>query len=170
MECCRGRFSTYCNFATKDLLITVLKSKEVNVSLLRKEETEMTYSIAPAYNGSILHTFFSFKGRCTRLDYWLKGFIPSKILFFSPFFIIQPTWPDGMDTLVFVPMAILSTWIALAVGVKRFHDRGRAGGYILFSFIPIANLVVLIQLGFMDGDYGANFYGQDPKSREKVSS
>ncbi|BCS89949.1 DUF805 domain-containing protein [Pseudodesulfovibrio sediminis] len=130
----------------------------------------MTYSTTPAYNGSILHTLFSFEGRCTRLDFWLKGFIIGKILFILAFTLPQPSWPEGMDTLVFVPIVILGIWIELAVSVKRFHDRGHAGGYVLFSFIPLANIIVFIQLGFLDGVHGANLYGQDPKGRAQVTS
>jgi uncharacterized membrane protein YhaH (DUF805 family) len=45
---------------------------------------------------------------------------------------------------------------ALAVSVRRMHDVGKSGWYIL---IPIYNLV----LACTNGDTGTNEYGPDPK-------
>lgn len=44
----------------------------------------------------------------------------------------------------------------IAVGVRRMHDIGKSGWWILF---PIVNLVFLC----MSGEKGQNQYGPDPK-------
>jgi uncharacterized membrane protein YhaH (DUF805 family) len=52
----------------------------------------------------------------------------------------------------------LATWICLASGAKRCHDRGNSG---LYQLIPFYGLWML----FGDGDHGSNHYGADPKGR-----
>ena len=47
----------------------------------------------------------------------------------------------------------------IAAGVRRMHDVGKSGWYILF---PIYNLI----LAFTEGDQGTNQYGLDPKNPE----
>ena len=100
----------------------------------------------------------------------MKGVIPANTLLFLAFFVPQASWPEGMDTVFFIPMIIVSQWIVLAAGTKRLHDRGLAGGYLLFLYVPMANIILMIQLGFLNGVCGANIYGQDPKGRPQVAS
>ena len=46
---------------------------------------------------------------------------------------------------------------SIAVGVRRMHDVGKSGWYIL---IPIYNFILAVT----DGEQGANEYGPDPKN------
>jgi uncharacterized membrane protein YhaH (DUF805 family) len=48
---------------------------------------------------------------------------------------------------------------SIAVGVRRMHDVGKSGWFLL---IPIYNLV----LACTDGEQGPNQYGSDPKRPE----
>lgn len=45
---------------------------------------------------------------------------------------------------------------SVAVGVRRMHDTGKSGWWLL---VPIVNFVIAI----MEGDHGPNEYGEDPK-------
>ncbi|MFT6243505.1 MAG: uncharacterized membrane protein YhaH (DUF805 family) [Salibacteraceae bacterium] len=45
---------------------------------------------------------------------------------------------------------------SLAVGIRRMHNVGKSGWYIL---IPIYNLILAVT----EGDHGVNEYGADPK-------
>jgi len=63
-------------------------------------------------------------------------------------------------------LSIISSLFSLAIlvpgiaaGVRRMHDVGKSGWYIL---IPIYNLI----LAFTEGDQGTNQYGLDPKHPE----
>ena len=52
---------------------------------------------------------------------------------------------------------------ALAVLVRRLHDTGKSGWYLLWNLLPgIGTLIVVIRL-LRDGDPGMNTYGPDPK-------
>src|SRR5262249_53764211 len=62
--------------------------------------------------------------------------------------------------------AILSALVGLAlllpnisVGIRRLHDTGRTGWWILIGFIPLIGLIVLLVFYAQEGDPGENSYG-----------
>ena len=62
--------------------------------------------------------------------------------------------------------AIPAGWIYLAGSIKRAHDRGKSGWWILITLIPIAGFIWwLIVLGIFDGQKGPNKYGPDPRGQ-----
>jgi uncharacterized membrane protein YhaH (DUF805 family) len=99
--------------------------------------------------------FAQFEGRSRRSEYWwfqLINFVIAVI--FSVVAIQAPS------------LAILSTIFSLAslipgiaVAVRRMHDVGKSGWFML---IPIYNII----LAFTDSQPGANKYGPNPKSNE----
>lgn len=106
-----------------------------------------------------LKDYAKFDGRATRTQYWmfyLFNFVFSFVLGFV----------DGMLGLAgdsgYGPLGGLYSLAvlipAIAVGVRRMHDGGRSGWWLI---VPIANLVFLI----MDGTHGPNQYGPDPKGQ-----
>jgi uncharacterized membrane protein YhaH (DUF805 family) len=126
----------------------------------------------------------SLDGRITRRDYWLRGvlpllvglvvlaallpveafvrFVPSTYAMAHPFAIITP--------LSYVEIAA-ATWISIAVGAKRYHDRNRSGWFLLIYFIPVIGpLWVWIELGFLRGTNGPNRFGRDPIAPDRRCS
>ncbi len=58
---------------------------------------------------------------------------------------------------------VLAVWSGLAVAVKRVHDRGRSGWFILIQLIPlIGGIWFLIEAYFLKGTTGPNRFGEDP--------
>jgi uncharacterized membrane protein YhaH (DUF805 family) len=53
---------------------------------------------------------------------------------------------------------------SLAVGVRRLHDTGRSGWWMLISFIPLIGGIVLIVFFATDGEEQPNPYGPNPKT------
>jgi uncharacterized membrane protein YhaH (DUF805 family) len=118
-------------------------------------------------SGGLRWQLFGFRGRIGRGAYW-----GSLVIMFVLFLIIgsmlppaaaegapPPEMSDPAAFAIFVGI-ILSTWINLAISVKRFHDRDKAGWWVLISLIPIVGpLWLLIELGFLPGTPGANQYG-----------
>jgi uncharacterized membrane protein YhaH (DUF805 family) len=51
---------------------------------------------------------------------------------------------------------------SLAVSVRRLHDTGRSGWWILLGIIPLLGLVVLF-FAAQDSQPGDNQYGPNPK-------
>lgn len=121
-------------------------------------------------------------GRICRQKFWLTGiainaasvallvfsrFVSSAIVFLFS----DPRLAIQAGTLLFWGSALAAFWMYLAVCAKRWHDRGKSGWRTLLLLIPIIGPVwVLVELGFLQGDYGDNKYGgEDVSSNETVA-
>jgi uncharacterized membrane protein YhaH (DUF805 family) len=60
----------------------------------------------------------------------------------------------------------LSLWWYFAISVKRMHDRGRSGWWVLLmfllSFVLIGSIWWLVDLGILEGEEGPNKWGPNP--------
>ncbi len=117
---------------------------------------------------TIGQVLFSFSGRVPRSVYWLY-FLAYYIVYFFFYLIIfvyrsARTEAGPLDFAVLTIISIfifVSLYTSLAIQVKRFHDRDRSGWFLLLSLIPIVNIWVLIELGFLRGSEGDNEYGPE---------
>lgn len=104
------------------------------------------------YYINVLKKYAVFEGRARRSEYWfffLFNFIIALILTFVGISMETPLLGNLYSLAVLIP--------GIAVAVRRMHDVGKSGWYIL---IPIYNLI----LALTEGDRGSNEYGADPKS------
>jgi uncharacterized membrane protein YhaH (DUF805 family) len=53
----------------------------------------------------------------------------------------------------------------LAIGVRRLHDTGRTGWWLLIALIPLIGFIVLLIFYLEQGDEGENEYGPPPPDR-----
>lgn len=53
-------------------------------------------------------------------------------------------------------------WVSIAATIKRFHDRGKSGWWLLLMFVPLVQLWLLIELGFFEGEAHTNRFGARP--------
>jgi uncharacterized membrane protein YhaH (DUF805 family) len=51
---------------------------------------------------------------------------------------------------------------SLAVTVRRFHDIGRSGWFVLLTFIPVVGTILMILFLVEESDSGANAWGEPP--------
>jgi uncharacterized membrane protein YhaH (DUF805 family) len=114
---------------------------------------------------SIGQILFSFKGRITRITYWvmLIVFFVSTFLFGMLGDMIYGSrgWNHYVVWLWFLPWI----WIGPAVLVKRWHDIGHSGWMILTMLIPlIGGLITTVYCGFIKGNARKNQYGEPPIS------
>jgi len=52
---------------------------------------------------------------------------------------------------------------SLAVSIRRLHDTGRSGWWILLGFIPVLGGLVLLVFYCIDSQAGENAWGLNPK-------
>lgn len=65
---------------------------------------------------------------------------------------------------VFSPLFSLAIILpSIAVAVRRLHDTGKTGWWLLISFIPLVGAIVLIIFYVSDSQPGSNKYGVNPK-------
>lgn len=72
--------------------------------------------------------------------------------------------PFGDDSLrpwmVALVLLVPVTWMSFCIAVKRWHDRGRSGWWVVIGLVPlIGNLWGLIECGFLAGTSSGNKYG-----------
>ncbi len=51
--------------------------------------------------------------------------------------------------------------VTLAVTIKRAHDLGRSGFYLLLMCVPVYGIWIALRLMFVRGSHGSNDYGED---------
>ena len=103
---------------------------------------------------SCFRQYVGFSGRASRSEFW--WFTLFGLLVGLAAALVDPTGTIGvlLSLALFLP--------SLAVSVRRLHDTGRSGWWLLIGLVPIAGLIVLIVFFVMRGDPGANRYGPTP--------
>ena len=114
----------------------------------------------------VLKKYAVFDGRARRKEYW----------FFFLFTIIVSVILAIIDNLTGtynskVGIGLLGVLYALGtllpgigVTIRRLHDTGRTGWWILIAFVPIVGGIILLIFMVLDGNPGENKYGPDPKA------
>lgn len=110
---------------------------------------------------TVFANYFNFSGRSGRPEYWwfvLFSVIASAVATAIDHFALGYGWLDGIGP---VDLAFLAVTIipSLAVSVRRLHDIGRSGWWLLILFIPIVGFIILIVWACKKGETGANQYG-----------
>ena len=104
------------------------------------------------YYLKVLQNYATFSGRARRSEFW----------YFFLFNVIIAFGFRFVDGLIQVPQLaniyMLAALIpSIAVGVRRMHDVGKSGWYLL---IPIYSFILAVT----EGKQGTNEYGSDPKN------
>ena len=63
-----------------------------------------------------------------------------------------------------LPVLLVTTYINIAISVKRLHDVGYSGFLALAVLVPIVNLAFSIWVGILPGTAGPNSYGDLPNA------
>ena len=65
-------------------------------------------------------------------------------------------------SMIIIILSLVFTIPMISAGVRRLHDTGKSGFYLLLVFIPFGNLILLIFL-IQDSHQSPNIYGPSPK-------
>ena len=114
----------------------------------------------------VLKKYAVFSGRAKREEFWMF------VLFNFIFSLVASLIDLGIGILTFAvfgwgllsliySLAVLVP--GLAVGVRRLHDVGKSGWYLLIILIPIAGPIWFLVLACTDSQAGENKYGPNPK-------
>lgn len=114
-----------------------------------------------------LKKYAQFSGRARRKEYWLFQLAVFSFLLVGS--VLPTILPATVGDLVLI-LAMLVTFALLlpmyAVGVRRMHDTGRSGWWLLIGLVPIIGGIWQLVLLASAGDVGPNRYGPDPKQPE----
>jgi len=107
----------------------------------------------------VLKKYAVFSGRARRKEFWMFA------LFYVIFAIVAGildkvlTGKSILGTIYTLAMIVPS----LAVTVRRLHDIGKSGLFILINLIPCIGWIWAIVLACTDSQPGENQYGPNPK-------
>lgn len=103
----------------------------------------------------VLTHFVDFSGRASRSEYWWwTGALFLAYVLAGLLVIVEPT----IGLLVSAILLFGAFIPNLAVTVRRLHDVGRTGWWLLLHFIPFGSLVILI-FTLLDTERGMNRWG-----------
>lgn len=119
----------------------------------------------------ITKKYIDFSGRARRSELWyfaLFVFVISIIISIIEK-ILNIDYPkgDGGPISSLFSLAILLP--SLAVSVRRLHDIGKNGWWILLGLLVPVGTIILIIWSCADSQYGENEYGPNPKNRNRFS-
>ena len=112
--------------------------------------------------GQAVSTCFSkyatFAGRARRSEYWW-------FFLFNIIVSIVATVIDAALGTAFVALLVALALIvpSIAVGVRRLHDTGRSGWWMLIGLVPLVGGIVLLVFFASDSTPETNDYGPSPK-------
>lgn len=114
----------------------------------------------------VLKKYATFSGRAQRAEYWYF------VLFYILISVVLTVVDDITGTFsTEFGMGLLSGLLALAllipsiaVSVRRLHDTGRSGWWLLLVLIPFIGAIVLIIFMVQNSSPDANEYGPNPKA------
>lgn len=113
----------------------------------------------------VLRQYADFSGRARRKEYWmfvLMNFIAGIILALVDA-ALGIAIGEGAVGVLSVIYALALIIPSIAVAVRRLHDSGRSGWWLLISLVPLLGAIALIVFYCMDSEEGDNQYGPNPK-------
>ena len=120
----------------------------------------MSYAFEP------LKKYAQFSGRSRRAEYWQYA------LFIGIVYVVLAVLAAASkSSVVFGLLAVFYLGIlvpSLAVGVRRLHDTGKSGWWLLFGIVPIVGEITLLVFTCLDSQPGPNRYGPNPKEPAPV--
>lgn len=110
--------------------------------------------------------YATFNGRSRRKEYWY--FVLFNILISIALTVIDgltgsfnPETGYGLLSSIYTLAVLIPS---IAVGVRRLHDTGRSGWWLLIALIPLIGALILLYFLICSGDGESNEYGSDPKA------
>jgi uncharacterized membrane protein YhaH (DUF805 family) len=108
---------------------------------------------------SVLSQYVGFSGRASRSEYWIWwGFLV--VVYFAVGATALLIGSTGYVVLTLVGLAFLLP--NLAVTVRRLHDTGRSGFWLLIVLVPLIGVIILLIFLLLDSQSQPNKWGPPP--------
>ena len=124
-------------------------------------------SFTDAIQNVLMNNYANWDGRASRSEYW----------WFILFYVIVGAIAGVIDSIVFASDAMDPAAIQMNVGmiaglalffpslcvvVRRLHDLGKSGLWLLIVLIPLLGAIILLVFMVMEGEQLPNQYGEVP--------
>ena len=106
----------------------------------------------------VLKKYAVFDGRARRTEYWM--FVLFNVIIAIVLALIDRAMGHQILGTIYSLAVLLP---GIGVSIRRLHDTGRIGWWLLLAFIPLIGAIVLIVFMAQDSQPGSNQYGPNPK-------
>ena len=116
------------------------------------------------YLDVLKNKYATFSGRARRKEYWM--FLLINLVVSVALALIDSLIGSVRESGMGLLSSVYSIGVlipSLALSVRRLHDIGRTGWWVLISIIPVIGAVVLLVCMLLDSEPGSNRYGANPK-------
>jgi uncharacterized membrane protein YhaH (DUF805 family) len=110
---------------------------------------------------AVLTKYAVFSGRAQRAEYWF--FVLFNIIIYVVLGILDQM-VLGRGPILVPAYALVVLIPGIAVSVRRLHDIGKSGWWLLIGFVPIVGGLILLYFMVLDSQAGDNAYGPNPKA------
>jgi uncharacterized membrane protein YhaH (DUF805 family) len=108
-----------------------------------------------------LKNYAGFEGRARRKEYWMFGLF--NVLIGSALLLLMAVSESLLILAVIYYLGILVP--SLAVTIRRLHDIGKSGWWILINFVPFVGGLILLIFTCLDSQTNDNQFGPSPKTQ-----
>lgn len=105
--------------------------------------------------------YVTFSGRAQRAEYWTFSLVNFVILMALAVPAVSTDNSTLLNVATLIGLAMLLP--SVAVTIRRLHDTGRKGWWILIGLIPYVGSIVMLIFTLFNSQPGDNKYGPNPK-------
>ncbi|BAW97209.1 hypothetical protein NIES970_21560 [[Synechococcus] sp. NIES-970] len=103
--------------------------------------------------------YTNFSGRTRRKEFWYVFIVNLAISFVLS--VLEQTFLGALASLLSIVYSLAFLLPGIALGIRRLHDTGRSGWWLLISLVPIIGAIVLIVFFASPSVSGQNQYNAD---------
>lgn len=115
-----------------------------------------------------LSNYANFSGRASRSEYWWFSIINAVLLLIAIGLTnVRSTSDEQMVLLLCIGAFVIIMFVpSLSVSVRRLHDTGRSGWWILIGLIPYLGQLIMLVFMLLGSETKTNEYGDSPTIAE----
>ena len=121
------------------------------------------------FKNCILKHYIDFNGRASRREFWFYVLFQAIVIILASIVggaLDYVLGRSGVLSSAFTMIVVLGLIVPnLAVSIRRLHDIGKSGWFILISLVPVIGGIILIIFSLLDSQPGSNAYGPNPKGK-----
>lgn len=140
---------------------------------MERVKSESEFGMIDWWKKVFIDNYANFEGRARRSEYWY--YVLGNLVFTLGLWLVTilSAVLFGLAGGLLMYILIIGWGVAniipsLAAQVRRLHDTGKSGWWILIGFIPLGGIVLLI-FYCTEGTRGENEYGHDPKAPDHAN-